>query len=132
MDHLLGDLCRQYDDVSVAGYLLIFQGLATAQRVKVGHVSGPLLVEGCVTFARESWGVMGAPVLRQMGVANSRDIGKIVWRLADAGIISRQPTDNLADFDVSPELDAVVGYDATYPWDVSSFHPSLSRPSKSI
>lgn len=62
------------------------------------HLSGGELLEGAIEHARREFGVMAPTVFREWGVATGEDIGRIVFQLVEAGILSARPEDSLDDF----------------------------------
>jgi len=70
------------------------QGRLPARR----HLSGPELAWACRDFALEQFGLLAATVLGYWGVRRTEDFGAIVFALIDAGMLARQPTDKIQDF----------------------------------
>lgn len=62
------------------------------------HVGGRELLEGIRLYALQQFGPMAAVVFEQWGVRRTEDFGALVFRLIDAGHLSRQDSDSLADF----------------------------------
>ena len=65
------------------------------------HVSAVELLEGLCRYARVKFGLMASTVLERWGVDTPSDVGAVVYQLVDAGILSKQESDLLQDFDVS-------------------------------
>jgi len=81
-------------------YLFI---MAALDRVVSGlsrprHVSGQELLAGAVDLAREQFGPLAHTVTEEWGLATSLDVGNVVFHLVEAGLLGRQPTDSLDDF----------------------------------
>lgn len=70
------------------------QGRLPARR----HLSGTELAWSCRDFALEQFGLLAATVLGYWGVRRTEDFGAIVFALIDAGMLARQPTDKIEDF----------------------------------
>ena len=80
------------------------------------HLSGQELIEGAIRCARESFGVMAPTVFREWGVESGEDVGRIVFQLLDAGVLSARPEDSMEDFRGAPDLldrlAGTLGFDA--------------------
>lgn len=70
------------------------QGRLPARR----HLSGAELAWACRDFALEQFGLLAATVLGYWGVRRTEDFGSMVFALIDAGMLARQPTDKIEDF----------------------------------
>jgi uncharacterized repeat protein (TIGR04138 family) len=87
-------------------YFFVLASLSEAvgRLPRPGHVSGQEVLRGVVGLAREQFGPLAHTVLVEWGVTASRDVGEIVFHLVDAGLLSRQPTDRLEDFENGIDL----------------------------
>lgn len=65
----------------------------------IHHVSGQELLEGIRQFALEQFGQMAYVVFRQWGILKTGDFGAMVFRLIDAKLWYRSPTDRIEDFE---------------------------------
>jgi uncharacterized repeat protein (TIGR04138 family) len=65
---------------------------------KPRHVSGRELLEGIREYALEQFGPMARTVLRYWGITQTGDFGNIVFALVEAGVLRKQPEDQLEDF----------------------------------
>ncbi len=76
------------------------------------HLSGQELAHACRDFALEQFGLLAPTVLRHWGIAATDDLGRIVYHLIDVGLLARQPSDRLEDFDHVYDFDEAftVGY----------------------
>jgi len=74
-------------------------GRADKKTVRERHISGQELSEGLAECAKEKFGSLAYPVLRELGIESTRDIGDLVFLLIDAGIFSKTPQDSIEDFD---------------------------------
>lgn len=62
------------------------------------HVSGQELLEGVRRFAIEQFGMMASVVFHEWGLRGTGDFGVMVFRLIDAGLWHKSPTDSIDDF----------------------------------
>jgi uncharacterized repeat protein (TIGR04138 family) len=62
------------------------------------HVTGRELLEAIRRLARERFGALAGDVLHAWGVARTDDFGEIVFRLVDAGFLSKTDDDRPEDF----------------------------------
>jgi len=86
------------------------QGRLPARR----HLSGQELSWACRDFALEQFGLLAPMVLRHWGITGTGDIGSIVYHLIDVGLLARQPSDRVEDFDRVFDFDDV--FTAGYRW----------------
>jgi uncharacterized repeat protein (TIGR04138 family) len=63
-----------------------------------GHVTGAELLESVRSLARERYGVLTPDVLESWGVRSTLDVGRIVFRLVDEGLLGKTDEDSLDDF----------------------------------
>ncbi|HKW41137.1 MAG TPA: Minf_1886 family protein [Gemmatimonadales bacterium] len=98
------------------GYLLVLAALEYAQgRLPARrHLSGSELAWACRDLAREQFGLLAPTVLRHWGITSTEDLGRIVFTLIDVGLLARQPSDKLEDFDRVYDFAEV--FQAGYPW----------------
>ena len=82
------------------------------------HVTGGELVAGLTAHAVNQFGPLSPEVWRAWGIHSPMDWGRIVFLLVDEGLLRRQDSDTLADFEM--ELD----YQAAF---VDGYKPSLPR-----
>ena len=115
-DQLL-DRIRELDSrYNERAYLFVLAALEYCQqrRTKRGHISGQELAEACRDFAMEQFGLMARSVLSYWGVANTEDFGRIVFLLIEVGLLMKQESDRMEDFD--SVYDFAEAFDAGYPW----------------
>ncbi|MBI3817870.1 MAG: hypothetical protein HY286_04205 [Planctomycetes bacterium] len=62
------------------------------------HVGGVELLEGIRRFALHQFGPLAPVVFEHWGVRRTEDFGAMVFRLVDAGHLSRQDSDSMHDF----------------------------------
>jgi uncharacterized repeat protein (TIGR04138 family) len=82
-------------------YRFVYEALDYTLK-KIGckrHVSGRELLFGLRDLAIEQFGGLASMVFGNWGVRSTADWGRIVWNLAEAGLMSRSENDTLNDFD---------------------------------
>jgi len=96
------------------GYLFVLAALEYAQGKLAArrHLSGAELAWACRDFALDQFGLLAPTVLRFWGITSTEDLGRIVFSLIDVGLLARQPSDKLEDFDRVYDFTEVfrVGY----------------------
>lgn len=97
-------------------YLFVLAALEYGQqcRPERGHVTGQELATACRDFAREQFGLTARMVLEYWGLSSTGDFGRIVFSLIDLGLLMKQETDTIADFE--SVYDFVEAFDEAYPW----------------
>lgn len=78
------------------------------------HVSGPELAEGVRLLAIERFGLLARTVLEYWGIHSTLDMGEVVFALVEAGILTKQPEDQLQDF--RGLFDFEDAFERNYPW----------------
>jgi len=86
------------------------QGRLPARR----HLSGGELAWACRDFALEQFGLLSPTVLAHWGVATTQDFGRIVFMLIDVGLLARQDSDRIEDFD--QVYDFAEAFGSGYRW----------------
>jgi len=69
------------------------------------HITGQELLAGMSDCAQQLFGPLAAEVWRSWGVHEALDWGRIVFLLVDNGLLSRQESDTLEDFDCKMDFD---------------------------
>jgi uncharacterized repeat protein (TIGR04138 family) len=106
MDETLRKLAGK-GDYSPEAFLFMFEALEHAlvisgkEKAKGSerHISGQQLLEGMREYARRLFGPLAAQTWRSWGIHTSLDWGRIVFMLVEAGLLNRQDSDSLDDFD---------------------------------
>jgi uncharacterized repeat protein (TIGR04138 family) len=80
------------------------------------HVTGQEVLSGMRSYASELFGPLAAHVWRSWGVKSTLDWGRIVFLLVDAGLLKRQDTDTIQDFQDGFDFDEAF---------VKSYKPEL-------
>lgn len=98
------------------GYLFVLAALEFAQgRLPARrHLTGAELAWACRDFALEQFGLLAPAVLQYWGVTSTNDFGRIVFMLIDVGLLARQESDRVEDFDSVYDFDGV--FRAGYRW----------------
>lgn len=63
------------------------------------HVTGKQLCLALRDLALQRWGMLARTVLESWGVRSTRDFGRIVFAFIEHGLMQKQPSDCLEDFD---------------------------------
>ncbi len=81
-------------------YAFVHEALAYAQKMlkRPGHVTGQELCAGARYLALERYGRLAKAVLNSWGVYTTDDFGTLVYRLIDAGLMSKTDSDSIDDF----------------------------------
>src|SRR3972149_3864502 len=92
-------------------YLFVLAALEYSQRKTGvrGHIAGPDLARACRDFALEQFGLTARTVLFHWGIEGTADLGRIA-----VGLLIRQPTDKIEDFDGVFDFRTV--FEGDYPW----------------
>jgi uncharacterized repeat protein (TIGR04138 family) len=88
-------------------YEFLLAGLEFARRGVYGdaarqppqHVTGEQLCHALRELAQQRWGPLAQEVLAHWNVRGTRDFGEMVFLLVEAGLLSRQDSDRLEDFE---------------------------------
>jgi uncharacterized repeat protein (TIGR04138 family) len=112
MDHLR----KRYPCYHETAYLFILSALHyTIERLgETRHITGRELTEGCRDLAIERYGPMARSVLEFWGIRCTRDLGSLVFALVECGVLVKQETDDLGDFD--GVYDFSHAFERDYPW----------------
>ncbi|MBN2071331.1 MAG: hypothetical protein JW814_07740 [Candidatus Krumholzibacteriota bacterium] len=62
------------------------------------HISGEILLDGLRIYASSRYGPMAKEVLNSWGIFETEDVGNIVFRLVDYGILDKTAEDSIEDF----------------------------------
>jgi uncharacterized repeat protein (TIGR04138 family) len=68
------------------------------------HLTARELIEGVLDLAISRFGLLAELVLREWGIRESEDVGRITFALIELGIFSKQPSDSLEDFRHGPHF----------------------------
>ena len=121
LDEAFAEIRRRDGHYHERAYLFVLAALEFAQtRLPARrHLTGAELAWACRDFALEQYGLLARTVLSHWGVATTADLGRIVFLLIDVGLLARQPSDRLEDFD--RVYDFEEGFRTGYRWPGVSF-----------
>ena len=68
------------------------------------HVTGKELLDGIIAYGKEEFGPMALTVFGHWGIRSTEDFGAIVFKMVEAGILSKTQEDSLADFQGAYDL----------------------------
>ena len=121
LEAALAEIRRRDGKYNERAYVFVLAALEYAQTKLPArrHLSGVELAWACRDFALEQFGLLAPTVLGHWGVCCTADFGTIVFSLIDAGLLARQPSDKIGDFDRVYEFGEAFG--AGYRW------PGLER-----
>ena len=74
------------------------QRLGRADQKKPAHVRGEELLESFRALALQEFGPMAKTVLNDWGISTCTEVGEIVFRLVQHGILGKSETDKIDDF----------------------------------
>src|SRR5206468_3880986 len=121
LETALAEIRRRDGKYNERAYVFVLAALEFAQtRLPARrHLTGVELAWACRDFALEQFGMLAATVLTHWGITSTADLGRIVFTLIDVGLLARQPSDKLQDFDQVYDFAEV--FRAGYRW------PGLER-----
>jgi uncharacterized repeat protein (TIGR04138 family) len=73
------------------------------------HVTGQQLCQGLCLLALETWGPLAQTVLESWNICTTRDIGEMVFLLIRLGLMGKQDSDRIEDFDHVYSFDQAFG-----------------------
>lgn len=81
-------------------YTFVLSALEDTMRKldKPRHVTGKELCEGIRRYGLEQFGALAKTVFEHWGLHETMDFGHIVFSLVDAGLMSKNENDSIADF----------------------------------
>lgn len=118
LEAALAELRKRDGKYNERAYVFVLAALEFAQtRLPARrHLSGAELAWACRDFALEQFGMLAAAVLTHWGVRSTEDFGQIVFMLIEVGLLARQPTDKLEDFEHVYDFAEVFKAGAGYRW----------------
>ncbi|PYO94419.1 MAG: hypothetical protein DMD62_05490 [Gemmatimonadetes bacterium] len=124
LEAALAELRRRDGKYNERAYVFVLAALEFAQtRLPVRrHLSGVELAWACRDFALEQFGMLAGSVLSHWGVQSTEDFGQLVFLLIEVGLLARQPTDKLEDFERVYDFAEVFKAGEGYRW------PGVSTP----
>lgn len=81
-------------------YPFVFQSLehAFSRRTRPGHLSGKEVLAAFEAEARDQFGPMAITVLQHWGITEALDFGRIIFAMVEEGVLLKQESDSLEDF----------------------------------
>jgi uncharacterized repeat protein (TIGR04138 family) len=118
LEAALAEIRRRDGKYNERAYVFVLAALEFAQtRLPARrHLGGVELAWACRDFALEQFGMLASAVLTHWGIQTTDDFGQIVFMLIDLGLLARQPTDRLEDFEGVYEFAEVFKAGAGYRW----------------
>ncbi len=118
LEAALAELRKRDGKYNERAYVFVLAALEFAQTRLPDrrHLSGVELAWACRDFALEQFGMLANSVLTHWGINTTEDFGQIVFMLIDVGLLARQPSDRLEDFERVYEFADVFKAGAGYRW----------------
>jgi len=116
----IAEIVRQDGRYAYESYEFMFEALSHTQRLfgrapvegenpgQDHHVSGPEILKGVVSLAREEFGFLARTVFQQWGLRKTDDVGEVVFNLIEADLLSKTESDRRADFQDLFDLDRAL------------------------
>jgi len=97
---------RRDDRLDPALYAFVMESLdRTIQRIgERRHIVARELLDGFCQHARDRFGLLASEVIAKWGVRDARDVGRAVFQLVDARVLSKTDNDRVEDFDLDYDL----------------------------
>jgi uncharacterized repeat protein (TIGR04138 family) len=118
LESALAEIRKRDGKYNERAYVFVLAALEYAQTKlpERRHLSGVELAWACRDFALEQFGMLANSVLTHWGIHTTEDFGQIVFILIDVGLLARQPSDRLEDFEGVYEFAEVFKAGAGYRW----------------
>ena len=118
LEAALAELRKRDGKYNERAYVFVLAALEFAQtRLPARrHLNGGELAWACRDFALEQFGMLAFTVLTHWGIEATEDFGQIVFMLIELGLLARQPTDKLEDFEHVYDFADVFKAGAGYRW----------------
>jgi uncharacterized repeat protein (TIGR04138 family) len=118
----LAELVRRDPRYAYEAYEFVFAALAHTQKLlgravpdepktEPGpdhHVTGGELLQGVRDLALREFGLMARTVFHLWGIDRTDDVGEIIFKLVEANLMSKTPSDSRQDFHNVYDLDQVL------------------------
>ena len=110
-DHILERLRERHPEFHDSAYMFVLSALhfVIERLPEPRHISGGELAGGVRDLALERFGPMARTVVEHWGIHATRDVGRIVFALVEAGVLIKQDEDNLDDFEGVFDFDQAFG-----------------------
>lgn len=118
LEAALAEIRRRDGKYTERAYVFVLAALEYAQTKLPArrHLSGVELAWACRDFALEQFGMLANSVLSHWGIHTTEDFGQIVFILIEVGLLARQPSDRLEDFERVYDFADVFKAGAGYRW----------------
>lgn len=118
LEAALAEIRKRDGKYNERAYVFVLAALEYAQTKLPArrHLTGVELAWACRDFALEQFGMLANSVLTHWGINSTEDFGQIVFMLIDVGLLARQPSDKLEDFERVYEFAEVFKAGAGYRW----------------
>ena len=118
LEAALAEIRKRDGKYNERAYVFVLAALEYAQTKLPArrHLSGVELAWACRDFALEQFGMLANSVLTHWGINATEDFGQIVFMLIDVGLLARQPSDRIEDFERVYEFAEVFKAGAGYRW----------------
>jgi len=99
-----------------AAYMFVLEAIdrRLAELDEVRHLSGREVLEAAKELAIERFGMAAKMVFSEWGVRETADIGRIVFKMVDAGILKKTSSDSMKDF--TDVFDWEEEFDKRFSW----------------
>lgn len=118
LEAALAEIRKRDGKYNERAYVFVLAALEYAQTKLPArrHLSGGELAWACRDFALEQFGMLANSVLTHWGIQTTEDFGQIVFILIDVGLLARQPSDRIEDFERVYEFAEVFKAGSGYRW----------------
>jgi uncharacterized repeat protein (TIGR04138 family) len=118
LEAALAEIRRRDGKYNERAYVFVLAALEYAQtRLPARrHLTGMELAWACRDFALEQFGMLAGTVLTHWGIQTTEDFGRIVFILIEVGLLARQPSDRIEDFERVYEFEHVFKAGSGYRW----------------
>ena len=113
MDAMVEQLAYKDGRYDPKAFMFVLRALRSATPERK-HVSGAVLSHAVLSMAKHVFGVAAWLVLNEWGLRTTRDIGEIIYLLAENDVVRTSPDDSIEDFDNVFDLRKEL--EETYPW----------------
>ena len=118
VQEIVGQICRRNPRYAPKAHYFVLDALHRRLHILESprHVTGEELAESARQLAMDRFGLLARTVLEHWGIHSTTDIGEIVFLLVDHGVLTKQETDRIEDFEGLYSFEQV--FEAEYPWGV--------------
>jgi uncharacterized repeat protein (TIGR04138 family) len=116
VEDIVGQICRRHPRYAPNAHYFVLEALHKRLHILESprHVTGEELAESARQLAMDRFGLLARTVLEHWGIHSTADIGEIVFLLVDHGVLTKQETDRIEDFEGLYCFEQV--FEAEYPW----------------